>query len=215
MGSDNRELNDSKLDHVDNVGKNTLLCRKCCFISHFILLTYEQLTSTVKNCAELHESSQTISGVYTIKPDHSDAFDVYCDETTEGGSRTVFQRRIDGSVDFNRTWADFKNVFGSFLAGEFWLGLDKIHLLTREKRNSMLRVDLGVDSKKSVYAEYEWFGIANETAKYQLNIGKLANLNGIYEDNGTGKIHWGKIDGNDANGAPKTSEMKIRPVELF
>lgn len=95
----------------------------------------------------------------------------------------MFQRRVGGSVDFNRTWADYKHGFGSFLTGEFWLGLDKIHRLTRKKKNSKLRVELGVDpiknvyadSEKTVYAEYGWFGIANETEEYRLNIGHLSN----------------------------------------
>ena len=87
----------------------------------------------------------------------------------------MFQRRLTGSVDFNRSWADYKHGFGSFLDGEFWLGLDKILRLTKKNKNNRLRVDLGVDSKTIVYAEYKWFGIASETAKYQLNIGNLAN----------------------------------------
>ena len=87
----------------------------------------------------------------------------------------MFQRRLTGSVDFNRSWADYKHGFGSFLDGEFWLGLDKILRLTKKNINNRLRVDLGVDSKTIVYAEYKWFGIANETAEYQLNIGNLAS----------------------------------------
>lgn len=45
--------------------------------------------------------------------------------------------------------------------------------MTREKKNNTLRVDLGLNSTKNVYTEYEWFGIGNETAKYRLNIGNL------------------------------------------
>ena len=87
----------------------------------------------------------------------------------------MFQRRLTGSVDFNRSWADYKHGFGSFLDGEFWLGLDKVHRLTQEKKNNTLRVDLGGDSKEIVYAEYKWFGIANEADKYQLKIGNLTS----------------------------------------
>ena len=140
-----------------------------------LLTKLSYFSSTAKNCAELHRSGQRISGIYTIKTDNSEAFDVYCDQTTDGGGWTVFQRRLNGSVDFNRSWSHYKHGFGSFLAGEFWLGLDKVHRLTQEKKSNTLRVDLGDDSKNIVYAEYKWFGIANEADKYQLKIGNLAS----------------------------------------
>ena len=44
---------------------------------------------------------------------------------------TVIQNRQDGSVNFLREWGDFKNGFGN-LATEFWLGLEKIHMLTNQ-----------------------------------------------------------------------------------
>ena len=130
------------------------------------------LYSIAKNCAELYKSGRRISGVYTIDPDGSGAFDVYCDHTTAGGGWTVIQKRMDGSVDFNRTWNEYKDGFGN-LVGEFWLGLDKINRLTRNKTKNKLRVDLGVKNVKTVHPEYSWFGIGNETAEYQLYIGNF------------------------------------------
>ena len=44
----------------------------------------------------------------------------------------MFQKRLDGSVDFDRVWNDYKQGFEN-LSTEFWLGLDKIHRLTREE----------------------------------------------------------------------------------
>ena len=81
---------------------------------------------------------------------------------------------MDGSVDFNRTWNDYKHGFGN-LVGEFWLGLDNINRLTQNKTKTMLRVDLGVTARQPVRAEYEWFGIGNGTANYRLYIGNMTS----------------------------------------
>ena len=109
--------------------------------------------------------------MYKINPDNGAAFDVYCDQTTNGGGWTVFQKRLDGSVDFYRGWDDYKRGFGN-LNGEFWLGLDNIHRLAKER--SKLRVDLEDFSGNAAYAEYSSFGVGDEGSKYKLSLGSYS-----------------------------------------
>ena len=106
--------------------------------------------------------------MYTIKPDNLPAFDVFCDHTRAGEGWTVFQKRLDGSVDFYVNWSDYKVGFGD-LNGEFWLGLDKIHRLTSSD-NSMLHVDLEDFEGETRFAQYNRFVVMNENEKYKLNL---------------------------------------------
>ena len=43
------------------------------------------LKPIAKNCAELYIYGLRTSGVYTIDPDASGAFNVFCDQTSAGG----------------------------------------------------------------------------------------------------------------------------------
>ena len=86
---------------------------------------------------------------------------------TDGGGWTVFQRRMDGSVDFYRNWTDYQQGFGN-LSGEFWLGLDKIHRLTSTPTE--LQVDLQDFEGNSVYAQYTSFSVGDSASKYVLTV---------------------------------------------
>lgn len=127
-----------------------------------------------KDCADVYNSGGRISGVYTIDPlDGLGAFDVFCDQSTAGGGWTVFQKRMNGYMDFNRTWEEYKHGFGNFITQEFWL--HKIHRLTRKEIGNRLRIELGVTNDKPIYAEYAWFRTGNESTMYQLNLSNLSN----------------------------------------
>ncbi|XP_028414652.1 fibrinogen C domain-containing protein 1-like [Dendronephthya gigantea] len=127
--------------------------------------------STLNNesCDTLYKSGKVTTGTYTINPDGLGDFDVRCDMTTSPGRGwTIFQRRVDGSVDFHRNWSDYKVGFGN-LTGEYWLGLDKIHRLTASGQNT-LRVDLETFENETAYAVYESFTVANESHGYRLKL---------------------------------------------
>ncbi|XP_050782384.1 ficolin-2-like isoform X3 [Gopherus flavomarginatus] len=126
-----------------------------------------------KNCKELLARGNIMSGWYTIYPLDCNARTVLCDMDTDGGGWIVFQRRVDGSVDFFRDWNSYKRGFGSQLS-EFWLGNDNIHLLTSLGTNE-LRVDLRDFDNKYQFATFGSFKIAGETEKYKLILGAFVN----------------------------------------
>ncbi|XP_028408748.1 fibrinogen C domain-containing protein 1-A-like isoform X2 [Dendronephthya gigantea] len=125
-----------------------------------------------RSCTSLYKSGARNDGVYNIDPDGFGSFQVRCDMKTDGGGWTVFQRRVDTSVDFYRGWHDYKNGFGD-LDGNFWLGLDKIHRLSKSEQNA-LRVDLMDFTYDLAYAKYGFFSVASESDSYRLNVGSYS-----------------------------------------
>lgn len=75
--------------------------------------------------------------------------------TASGGGWSVIQRRLDGSVSFDRNWRDYKDGFGD-LHSEFWLGNNHIHDLTIQGDYS-LRIDLEDWSNQHRHALYQSF----------------------------------------------------------
>lgn len=80
----------------------------------------------------------------------------------------VFQRRLNGSVDFFRGWTDYKNGFGA-VNGEFWLGNDNINSLT-SNGSHVLRIDMETFGGEKAFVEYTGFSIDAESTHYALRI---------------------------------------------
>ncbi|KAK6327453.1 hypothetical protein J4Q44_G00030980 [Coregonus suidteri] len=92
---------------------------------------------------------------------------VYCDQVTDGGGWTVFQRRMDGKTDFFRGWKNYSKGFGE-LSGEFWLGNENLHNLTNMAPMT-LRVDLSAGDE-SVFAKYSTFTVDTVKRNYALKV---------------------------------------------
>ena len=103
----------------------------------------------------------------------------------------MFHQHLDVSDGWDLPWADYKAGFGS-IDGNFWLGLEKVHLLT-SSQPYRLRVELQDRSTNLWYsAEYWSFKIGDElNDKYRLELagysGDVANSlmdNGDWNGNG-------------------------------
>ncbi|KAJ8269527.1 hypothetical protein COCON_G00121340 [Conger conger] len=126
-----------------------------------------------KDCVDILQkhASGAKSGLFKIKPDSSqDVVEVYCDHDTMLAGWVLVQQRMDGSVNFNQTWKDYRNGFGSVDQqgrGELWLGNKYLHLLTQAE--SMLRVELEDWEGQWFYAEY-LVRVGPETDGYPLKV---------------------------------------------
>ncbi|XP_034475140.1 fibrinogen-like protein 1 [Drosophila innubila] len=114
-----------------------------------------------------------LNDIYEIKVPGMEAFSVSCDSSLAGSGWTVFQRRMDGSVNFNRNWTDYRQGFGD-LQGEFFIGLEKLYLLTRSQPHE-LYISLTDFANETRYARYSDFVIGSEEEAYELKqLGKYA-----------------------------------------
>uniref|UniRef100_A0A182LSB8 Fibrinogen C-terminal domain-containing protein n=1 Tax=Anopheles culicifacies TaxID=139723 RepID=A0A182LSB8_9DIPT len=130
--------------------------------------------STAQRLANLEQKLERFpesTGVYIMQPDSSNnlTFEVSRDWTNNhgfGGNWIVFQRRLNGSVNFFRNWTEYKQGFGD-LRGEHWLGLDKLHAILESRQHELLIVLEDFDGVIA-YAHYDNFQIGDESERYVL-----------------------------------------------
>ena len=138
--------------------------------------------SITGSCCEIKDnlkfSLQPLSGIYNITNFCGNCKSVvqgYCDAYADGGGWLVVQRRIDGSVSFNRGWVEYEKGFGD-LNGEFWYGLTPLHCLTSQGQWE-LRIDLTHTNGTKTYLHYKQFAIGSASDNYPLQI---SQYKGIY-----------------------------------
>ncbi|XP_036438885.1 fibrinogen gamma chain [Colossoma macropomum] len=135
--------------------------------------TVEIQPITGKDCQDVANKGGKVSGLYYVQPARAPSpFLVYCEIDSFGRGWTVLQRRRDGSVSFNRDWAPYKEGFGYLSpddSTEFWLGNEKIHLLSVQSSVPyVLRIEMVDWEGMKKYADYAMFKVGPEADKYRL-----------------------------------------------
>ncbi|XP_056439374.1 angiopoietin-1 [Gadus chalcogrammus] len=121
-----------------------------------------------RDCADVYQAGFHKNGVYTIYITPQETKKVYCNMESAGGGWTVVQRREDGSVDFQRTWKEYKMGFGN-PAGEHWLGNEFMYLLSSQRPN-VLRVELTDWNGHQAFSLYDRFLVGSEKQNYRLSL---------------------------------------------
>ncbi|XP_034137207.1 fibrinogen C domain-containing protein 1 isoform X3 [Drosophila guanche] len=93
----------------------------------------------------------------------SESFYVACD-----GDWTVILNRSSDEINFERGWLDYKDGFGN-LAGDFFIGLNKLHALTSAAIHELRIVFEDFDGHVA-YAGYSTFAIGSERELYPLSL---------------------------------------------
>ncbi|XP_053566346.1 angiopoietin-2 [Bombina bombina] len=137
---------------------------------------------TFKDCAEAYKAGFTASGIYTLTLlNTTDQVKTYCDMKNGGGGWTVIQKRFDGSVDFHRTWKEYKKGFGD-ASGEYWLGNELVSQLTNMQRY-VLKIQLKDWEGNEAFSLYEQFYLGTEAQKYRIQLkgytGTAGKINSI------------------------------------
>ncbi|XP_061398437.1 fibrinogen-like protein 1 [Musca vetustissima] len=125
--------------------------------------TQQQLTTS---CAQ---GVTPINGILKLQlTPTSDPFYVACEDQLAGGGWTVILNRFSGDINFQRGWIEYKHGFGN-LAGEFFIGMDKLYALTASAVHELL-ITLEDFNKHRKYARYNLFAIGNEMESYELKL---------------------------------------------
>ncbi|KAM9425665.1 fibrinogen beta chain [Pholidichthys leucotaenia] len=163
-----------------------------------------------KECEDIYRRGGRDSKMYLIQPDSFyPPYKVYCDQTTQRGGWLLIQNRLDGSVDFGRTWDEYRRGFGNIAfdsgkghcqtPGEYWLGNERISQLTKMGPTEVL-IEMEDWTGAKVHAQYQQFTVQTEVSQYVLAVdgysGNAGNgfLEGsleLYGENRTMTIHNG------------------------
>ena len=129
-----------------------------------------------KDCFDLrcYRLSEGIDGPHIIYPERENlpSLEVSCDQDAHGGGWIMFQRRVDGKLNFTRTWDEYRSGFGNNGGNttELWLGLEPVYQLLHSfgGREVTLRIELDAFDGNVGWVEAYAFRMRGAKASYRL-----------------------------------------------
>ncbi|XP_034100571.1 angiopoietin-related protein 2-like isoform X3 [Drosophila albomicans] len=139
----------------------------------------EKLNVEYKERLDLYEKSrcqrhENFNDIYIVRVPGIEPFAAPCESRIEDGGWTVIQRRLEGNINFQRSWNEYREGFGD-LRGDFFIGLEKLHRMTTAHTQELLvfyERSL-LETKQEMYRN---FLIGSEQEEYVL---KSAKSNGL------------------------------------
>ncbi|EAT48215.1 AAEL000726-PA [Aedes aegypti] len=120
------------------------------------------------------------------------------EQTRFGGGWIVLMQRYDGTVRFNRSWAEYRDGFG-MVGHEFWLGLERIHQMTKDAEYELM-IEMQDFEGNYKYAGYDAFAVGPEEERYPLaKVGKF-NKTAYVDSFGKHRGYGFSTYDNDDNG---------------
>ena len=98
--------------------------------------------------------------------------EVSCEQETDGGGWIMYQRRVDGTLNFTKTWDEYKDGFGHNGGNmtELWLGNENVYQLIQSYQNMWVTLRIEIDTFRGVshWIEVSDFKLGNELLRYSI-----------------------------------------------
>uniref|UniRef100_A0A452I107 Fibrinogen C-terminal domain-containing protein n=1 Tax=Gopherus agassizii TaxID=38772 RepID=A0A452I107_9SAUR len=128
-----------------------------------------------KDCSEI--TWNRVSGVFVIQPTGLHQIVVYCDLNSTSEGWTVLQRnRRDTQITWAESWSTYKYGFGN-VQDDYWLGMEYIYWIAKQKVYQV-RFVIHDSSGTMKYADYNLFGMEDESNGYRLRLGSYTGTAG-------------------------------------
>ena len=123
------------------------------------------------SCYGLSEGKDGPHTIYPVSPNPK-PFNVSCDQETDGGGWIMYQRRVNGTLNFTKTWDEYKLGFGNNGGNttELWLGNEHVYQLVQIQgaRQFTLRIEVDAFDGTHGWIEAQHFTLGNESSLYTI-----------------------------------------------